>query len=322
MGLFRTNYDKPGPGVEKDEVPKPGYIRFWQLYFRNFNRLLGMSLIYATVMTVLLCALFYIVTCVINPNITATYFEALEKATEGVVLAEGQTIVYNSWFIFLYSLIFEVPVWISIPLTVICIILYGPLTCGLTYCIRNFAREEHVWFSDFFTRAWRNKKQGLIFGLADQVLVLSICIYLFGGDAIGLPAGVFAYMRIVAIAIFIGYIVMRWYIYPMIVTFDLRIRGLLKNSWMFVLLGLKQNIIVAVVSLVFIAFFIFVPIFYPAMLPTFIALMFMFFWTLMQFLAQFTTYPVLYKYMIGPALADRKKAERAARNEPEPEEND
>lgn len=315
MGLFKVNYDKPGPGVEKDEAPKPGYIRFWQLYFRNFNRLLGMSVIYAAVMSVLLCFLLYFVTVCVNPRLIYTYFEQLNQAASDVVVAEGQSVIYNSWFIFMYSLIFDTPAWLSIPLVAIAAIAYGPLTCGLTYCIRNFAREEHVWFADFFTRAWRNRRQGLIFGLIDEVVTMSICIYLFAGDSFGMSSAVFNYMRIVAFVVYLAYLVMRWYIYPMVVTFDLRIRGLFKNSWMFVILGWKQNLAVAGVSLLFTAFFVLMPVYYPGALPLFIALTFMFYWTLVYFLAQFTTYPVLYKYMIGPALAEKKKAERAARKE-------
>jgi len=36
MGLFNRNYDKPGPGVQKDEPRKKGIARFFELLVRDF----------------------------------------------------------------------------------------------------------------------------------------------------------------------------------------------------------------------------------------------------------------------------------------------
>jgi len=36
MGLFNRNYDKPGPGVQKDEPRKKGAARFFELLIRDF----------------------------------------------------------------------------------------------------------------------------------------------------------------------------------------------------------------------------------------------------------------------------------------------
>ena len=42
MGLFNFwgNYDKPGPGVSKDELPKAAPIRFFEIFGRKFTKLL------------------------------------------------------------------------------------------------------------------------------------------------------------------------------------------------------------------------------------------------------------------------------------------
>ena len=41
MGLFQKNYDKPGKGVSKNEPEKRGFFRFFELYFRNFWKLIS-----------------------------------------------------------------------------------------------------------------------------------------------------------------------------------------------------------------------------------------------------------------------------------------
>lgn len=50
MGLFNfINYDKEGPGVSKDEPRKKGFIRFFEIYFRNFWKLVTMNLYYCLI---------------------------------------------------------------------------------------------------------------------------------------------------------------------------------------------------------------------------------------------------------------------------------
>jgi len=315
MAFLRPDYTKPGKGVEKDEVPKPGYIRYFQLYFRNIRKLMGMGTIYGLVLFPLICFLVYYIGFRINPELLTNYLESVSGAAESTVVPEGSTVVIGSWLVLFVWIITYVPVYISIPLVCISAVLYGPLTCGLTYCLRNFGREEHVWFSDFFFRAWKNKWQGLLFGFVDLAVTFSVLVYVFAEESLGVPDNIFNIMRIIAIAVFIIYTIMRWYIYPMIVTFNLRVKGLLKNAWIFVAVGIGRNLLVLLLSLLIFAFFIFLPIAYPSLLPLFLVLSLMFMWTLYMFLYQFATYPVLYRYMIGPALAEQEKKKRNEENE-------
>jgi len=46
MGLFSRNFDKPGPGVRKDEPRKKGAARFFELLFRDFWDLTKLSLLF------------------------------------------------------------------------------------------------------------------------------------------------------------------------------------------------------------------------------------------------------------------------------------
>ncbi len=50
MGLFQKNYEKPGKGVSKNEPTKRGFFRFFELYIRNFWKLMSAELWY-----ILLC---------------------------------------------------------------------------------------------------------------------------------------------------------------------------------------------------------------------------------------------------------------------------
>ena len=46
MGLFNRNYNKPGPGISKDEPPKKGVKRFFQLLSEDGSDLLKLNLIF------------------------------------------------------------------------------------------------------------------------------------------------------------------------------------------------------------------------------------------------------------------------------------
>jgi len=46
MGLFSRNFNKPGPGVNKDEPRKKGAARFFELFFRDLGDLVKLNLIF------------------------------------------------------------------------------------------------------------------------------------------------------------------------------------------------------------------------------------------------------------------------------------
>lgn len=46
MGLFSRNFDRPGPGVQKDEPRKKGAARFFELLFRDFVDYIKLSLLF------------------------------------------------------------------------------------------------------------------------------------------------------------------------------------------------------------------------------------------------------------------------------------
>ena len=46
MGLFSRNFEKPGPGVPKDQPRKKGVARFFELLFRDFSDLIKLNLLF------------------------------------------------------------------------------------------------------------------------------------------------------------------------------------------------------------------------------------------------------------------------------------
>jgi len=46
MGLFSRNYERPGPGVKKDEPRKKGAARFFELWIRDFGDLVKLNILF------------------------------------------------------------------------------------------------------------------------------------------------------------------------------------------------------------------------------------------------------------------------------------
>ncbi len=315
MGLFQKNWNKEGKGVEKGAAQGSPWVLYWKLFFRNFMKMCGYGAVYFLVALPLVCLAVYLVVAVFDPETYLAYLNEIIQSGEGAVVPEGTTVVNSSLLLLVMYITVFTPPWISVPLVILSALAIGPMTCGMVYCMRNHGRQEHAWFTDLFTRAWRNKWQGLFFGLLDVLVMVSLCAYLFMPGTMGMSPAVYTYCRYMGIAIFLIYQVMRWYIYQMIVTFTLKIKVLFKNSWMFVVLGWKRNLVALLGSAVLIAAFLLLPTFYPMLMPLAVILMMTVFWSMLWFLQVFATYPVMHHYMVAPALEDMRKAEAKKRRE-------
>ncbi|HEX2985934.1 MAG TPA: DUF624 domain-containing protein [Caproiciproducens sp.] len=60
MGLFQINYDRPGPGVNKDEPPKKPFFRFFEIFFRKFWKLVQLNLLFCVPVAIALLFVYLI----------------------------------------------------------------------------------------------------------------------------------------------------------------------------------------------------------------------------------------------------------------------
>ncbi len=291
LGMF--NYSKPGKGVEKNAPQKKRFLLFFELFIRKFFKLIQVNMLYFIVTFPLFAAISFFV-------LSATGVDA-EIINSNMLL--------NLFISFLLRLPSPI-VWI---LVVISAILFGPVTAGVTYILRNFAREEHAWIlSDLYERTKQNFKQGLIAGLIDILLIVSLVLYLTMKITDPSMEGYFQFIRYVAIIAFVIYQIMRFYIYTIMVTFDLPFIAIIKNSWLFAVLGFIRNICsivfagaVLVVSSMYLSI-VFVP---------FISL------ALSGFIVVFNSYPTIKKYMLDPLTEREEDSETEIEYEEDNEES-
>ena len=108
-------------------------------------------------------------------------------------------------------------------------------------------------------------------------------------------------MYVLTIALIVMYIIFRFYTYLMVVTFDMKLSKIFKNALIFVVLGIKRNIM-ALIGLALITAFALLLIFLllPIGLGVTLVLPFIYYLGVCAFIYTYAAYPVIKKYMIDP----------------------
>ena len=116
----------------------------------------------------------------------------------------------------------------------------GPFVAGLTYVLRNWARQEHVFIvSDFFEHTKKNWKQGVALSVLNTFLTYALPT----AALFYLKSGVSELLVLVAFVIVsVILIIMNFYTYTMMVTFKMSLGQILKNSFLLTLAKLPQNL--------------------------------------------------------------------------------
>ncbi|MCK5069362.1 MAG: hypothetical protein KAR01_02430 [Desulfocapsa sp.] len=132
-----------------------------------------------------------------------------------------------------------------------CLIFMGLGLPSLNYIVKSFAKEVHVWlFEDFKAQLKENWKQSILY-------MLILGIYLAVGYY-GLMFYSLNYDQVIGAAIFRGILyflllyvlVSTLYIYPLMVTFELKLKHLIRNAVLLTIGKLPQTLLVLLILLV------------------------------------------------------------------------
>ena len=271
LGIF-GNYDKPGPGVNKDEPPKAAPVRFFEILLRKFGQLVQLNLIFLIpfAAAVVLLVLLYL---------SPTHFMLQLPTASGAL---------------------QVDIWAmyAAPLP---LVLLAPFTAGLTFVTRNYAREEHafVW-SDFWENVKGNWKYFLLNGAVVYLVyvILSFSIMYYYNST---SRGWLYYIPFwVCLVLAVFFLFAQYYLPVMFVTFDLKFSQAYRNAFILALAGLGRNLLITIIlgGLGY-AVFAFVPLNGLTILILLLLLVFLLF-SLISFFINFTVYPVVDRYLIKP----------------------
>lgn len=292
MGLFNFfgNYDKPGPGVNKDEPPKAAPIRFFEIFFRKWTKLMQLNLIF---MLPTIVAAFLMV-CIYS---APTHFI--------LQLPAGETSV-------------QLDVW-AMFVTPLPIILLAPFTAGLTIVTRNFSREEHafVW-SDFWEAVKNNWKYFLLNGVITYIVYVILAFSLIYYYHRAMDTAFFYVPFWLCVVIGVVFLFAQYYVPVMFVTFDLKFAHVYRNALIFAFAGFLRNFIITAVLAAIIIGVLMIPIM-PLTVLIIVLLVALILFAFISYLINFTVYPIIDQYLIQPY---NKQQEEAKYGKPESVEKD
>ncbi len=298
------NYSLGGKGVPKDINEPRNFKFFFKLLGRNLSRLMSVNMLIVFSNFPIFFILF-----ALSGNLNTTSYSPVSSLfgpMYGALKISGETSPLVSALNSVYGLQVEISVpttltYIFYGLGLLTLFTFGLSMCGTTYIVRNIVKGEPIFFMhDFWSTIKRNWKQGLIFGIID----IALCFLIFY-DIIFFAANAGSYMTSVmfygAVAIGIIYFVMRYYIYVMMISFELSLYKLIKNALIFTAVGIKRNIL-GTLGIIVLAMFSYglLMVFPPlgAIVPFIITL------AIGQFIAIYTSWPKIYSIMVEPYIEE------------------
>lgn len=312
MKLFSADrFTKPGKGVDKNEKPKPAFVRFFIVLWNKRFPVFGINFIYVLFSLPVIA----LVTAAFSGAV-ALYdmFDTSVNISEILAGDVTANAIYFKALLFFVIFFTCVPVFSS-----------GPFYAGLTFILKSFYKEEPVFlWHDFITKSKTNLKLGLktmfINLFAGLIILLNGMAYMVIANPANpvysgaIPWFILFIIALVTIFFAVLLTMLNLYLYPMMVTFNVSLKQLYRNSFILCMVKWLPNLGIILLDALLIALpvallpthnyivFAVVLIFYAALTPCFIGLINMFY-----------VYPVLKKYMIDNEAAD--KSEKKDREE-------
>ena len=285
MAGFITKESKPGRGVSKDEPEKRRLFVFFEILGSKIGKLTQLNLIYTLAIFPLLFGLYF--SLELNRNLTSI------------------------------SDIFKIPVfkiapdYISLIILAVSLFITGPATAGFTYVIRNIQRREHAWvLSDFWEHFRKNFKQGFIMSVVDLVgyTLLYVAYYFYVYVApVDMPQMGTVIPNIAAGLIIAVTVIFTWahfYIYTMMVTFELKFSKLFKNAVIFAIGKLPLNIFITIIVGAVLAGCLYLFVLSPMVLAIIVGLIL---FSLIGLIVVFSTYPTIDKLMLKRVSENKER---------------
>ena len=305
--------NRDGKGIDPGEDTTPNLKFFFKQLWRKLSKIISLNMLMIfQVIPLIACLYLYFIATPTTPTLSSPEYSALFGINE--VSSSALSSIHLSIFSFQTPLpTYNTYIyWVIGALLLFEVITYGWQKVGSIYVMRGLVRGDSVFvLSDFFYGIKKNIKQGFILGVIDCLAMFALAFDIF--YFITSPSSGFNnFMYVMTIALIIIYIIFRFYIYLMAVTFDMKIRKIFKNALIFVVLGIKRNIM-ALLGLALVTAFaaLLIFCFLPMGLGVTLVLPLIYYLGVCAFIYTYAAYPVIKKYMIDPVETKNLPADEA-----------
>jgi len=261
------------------------------------------------------------------------FFGFLDFTKEGPGIKKGgpkkkaffvfwETYFRNFWRFFSINLVYFV--------TTLPIITFGFARAGITNVTRNIARDKHSFgLSDFFETIKKNWKQALSVGIINILVTALVLfsIWFYNESYLQTQQNLSLAGLVISLLILMVFGMMNFYIYTLMITFDLSIKALYVNSFKFVMLSFWKNLLCGICVVLVYGVYALIALLFADLRVWIIEFIIMISTlpTFKNLLIQFFTFGSIKKYMIDPYYeqnpdADIEKRRNLGLEVPEDEE--
>ncbi|MDO4865262.1 MAG: YesL family protein [Clostridia bacterium] len=132
-----------------------------------------------------------------------------------------------------------------------CVTITGPFNAGVTYVLRNWARDEHSFvLSDFKDAVKANWKQSLVVALIDGAIpfLMYTCWRFYGG--LLSQSSLYLLPTALVLLVTVVWTLASMLAYPMLITYDLKLKDVIRNSVLLSLAKLPFSVLIKLSTLV------------------------------------------------------------------------
>lgn len=236
MGLFSSNYSKPGPGVDKNAPKRKGLGRFYEIYFRKFFKLIELNILYIITLLPTFAVVFLLSGMLSNKlGISMENLDAFPGMSALPEADAARLSITTDLLIRFYVSVLYTILWGN-----------GPATAGFVYVLRCFLWEDSIFlFSDYFDHIKSNLKQSLIVWVIDLIVFIVICNSYFFYSSM---PNMMYFLKYVILVLAFFYTMLHLYLWHLLVTYKLRLGELYRNSALFALSALPFSVLAIVVT--------------------------------------------------------------------------
>ena len=222
------------PDFTEKNLPETRLELFWDALKLNFWKMIMANALYSVFLIPLVVfALFYAVALINSTTGGLQFFDVFNNS-----LVASNLSIISIWD--------RLTPFLAIA--TVLLMIGGPAKAGMYYVCRNWARGESAQVGADFRHGMKiNWKQSLFYEfLTGFVLVcLTVAISFYGELAALNSAWYFAQYFVIVIGIV--YLMMSIYFYPLAVTYEFKIRQVLKNSFIFTVVQFPMTLIMALI---------------------------------------------------------------------------
>jgi len=213
------------------------------------------------------------------------------------ILIFFETFFRNFWKFITINIVYSI---ISLPA-----VTGGMASAGLTNVTRNIARDKHSFgLSDFFETIKKNWKQSLLAGIINTVVYLVLffdLMFFYENQTNGL---LYLIGLGISLSMLMIFLMMNFYIWTLMITFKFSLKQVYKNSFKFVIINFKKNLLCGLCLLLSYGIYIGILLLffnYFVVVIAFEMIVFIITFPAYRFLMiQFFTFPAIKKYIIDP----------------------